>query len=123
MLTQAQIQEFWSQAICAADDVCWLWDGGINPMGGVPEFAYRIGDVVLVRKARGVAYQLSYGWGSIPVGAYVYSACGDSRCVNPFHLKLGHTVVADIGLTQAQHLALERFQGSVNREELNDRDV
>ena len=122
MLNPAQIKDFWSQVICQADDVCWLWDGPIQPMGGAPEFAYRLSDAmtVVTRKARGVAYQLAFGWGSIPSGSYVYSTCGNNLCVNPFHLKLGHTIVNDDGLTKAQCEALERFQGSINRQRLDD---
>jgi len=121
MLDEAQIKDFWSQVICQADDACWLWDGPMQPSSGAPEFAHRSHDVVMAtRKARGVAYQLAFGWGSIPNGSYVYSSCGNSLCVNPYHLKLGHTIVNDEGLTQSQCRALERFHGSINREDLND---
>lgn len=124
MLEKAHIKDFWSQVICQADDACWLWDGPIRPSGGVPEFAHRLDAMTVVtRKARAVAYQLAYGWGSIPSGSYVYSTCGNSLCVNPFHLKLGHTIVNDEGLTQSQCLALERFQGSINRQELSDANL
>jgi hypothetical protein len=119
MLQQTHIREFWNQVHCDDDHLCWHWEGPIHPLGGAPEFAYRIGDVVLTRRARGVAYQLAHGWDSISTGSYVYASCGGSLCVNPFHLKLGHTIVDAQGLTRAQSAAWERFQGSLSREELD----
>jgi len=116
MLSKVQIREFWEQVICEKDDECWLWDGDVNPMGGIPEFAYRPQPgVVLSQKARGLAYQLANGWKSIPMGSYVYAICGNSLCVNPAHLKLGHTIVNADGLTKAQQRAFECFQGNERR--------
>jgi len=112
MLSKSQIKEFWEQVACGADDECWLWEGAVNPVGGALEFAYCPEPGVFVsQKARGLAYQLAYGWRAIPVGSYVYPSCGNTQCVNPNHLKLGHTIVDIEGLTKAQKRAFERFQG------------
>jgi len=98
---------------CQADDECWPWRGYINPPTGAPMFERRPEPgVSLSQKAHGIAYQLAYGWDSIPPGSYVYTTCRNKICVNPAHLKLGHTIVTTEGLTKAQKKAFERFQGT-----------
>lgn len=112
MLSKVYIREFWGQVDCKADDECWPWCGDINLLG-FPMFERRAGaGVSLSQKARGLAYQLAYGWDSIPSGSYVYTTCRDKICVNPAHLNLGHTIVTAEGLTKAQKKAFERFQGT-----------
>lgn len=112
MLSKFYIREFWEQVDCKADNECWPWCGDINPLNGFPMFERRPAPgVSLSQKARGLAYQLAYGWDSIPSGSYVYTTCRDKICVNPAHLKLGHTIVTTEGLTKAQKKAFERFQG------------
>lgn len=75
-------ERFWTKVDIKHPNDCWEWKAfkGKDNYGW---FHYKTGS----ETAHRVAYILTYG--PIPQGLYVLHNCDNTRCVNPYHLKLG----------------------------------
>ena len=69
-------------AIPVPESGCWLWEGGVNPMG--------YGKTSMGKKTI-TAHRASYEVfvGKVPDGLFVLHRCDVPSCVNPSHLFLG----------------------------------
>jgi hypothetical protein len=81
VLTQAEIDRFWSRCIKA--DGCWLWSGGVNSRGYGVFSVWRNGKNKSFRAHR-LAYELVKG--AVSDGMMICHACDTPLCVRPDHL-------------------------------------
>lgn len=75
-------QSFWTRVDKSSS--CWNWTGGTS-RDGYGMFCWQL----KYRKAHRVAYELEYGFNSIPDGMFVCHKCDNRRCVRFDHLFIG----------------------------------
>lgn len=77
---------FWAKVEIGSVDECWPWRGGVTGAG--------YGVIMLPRGARWykatMAHRFAYErrFGAIPAGKVLDHVCRNTRCVNPYHLRV-----------------------------------
>lgn len=75
---------FWEKVDKGGPDDCWEWTGALSKgYGSMGDGTSLCGE----RRAHRIAWVLMNG--SIPEGKMILHSCHNSRCVNPFHLRVG----------------------------------
>ena len=84
VLTQKQIDGFWSHVDIRGDDECWNWQGATFKDSGRVRGQVRINRKVYL--ASRIAFLIAYGYFPMPMGLH---SCDNPLCVNPKHIHEG----------------------------------
>lgn len=113
ILTERDINNFWSHVIKRGEDECWIWDAWTDKDGYGSFSAYN---------RRAPAHRIAWILinGAIPNGLYLLHSCDNPPCVNTKHLYLGDQTQNIVEASSKGRIPGNRLRGYLSPEQVRE---